>query len=139
MMRRLGVYAITNVGRAFDFVVSAMLPLRYSELARFGFRGAWRMGIMERGLLRTSPVGRTLGRGAGSVVGDLAARTGKGLFTPEATRPLGEPGKLVVPGTRAWDDAVDELTEFTPPPTALSGPTGAGSLPRVPRLPSGRF
>ena len=139
MARRLGVYAITNVGRAFDFVVSAILPLRYSELARFGFRGAWRMGILERGMLKTPPVGRTLGRGAGSLAGDLAARTGRGLFTPEATRPLGEPGKLVVPGTRAWDDALDELTEFTPPTATLPGPTSAASLPRVPGLPSSRF
>ncbi|KUL46915.1 hypothetical protein [Streptomyces regalis] len=139
MGRRLGVYAITNVGRAFDFVVSALLPLRYSELARFGFRGAFRMGILERGLLRKPPIGTTLGRGAGSVAGDLAATTGRGLLTPEATRPLGESGKLVVPGTPAWDDAVDELTEFMPPPTALPRSTSASSLPRVPGMPSGRF
>ncbi|MFI7412987.1 hypothetical protein ACIBU0_30375 [Streptomyces sp. NPDC049627] len=138
MARRLGVYAITNVGRAFDFVLSALLPLRYAELAKYGFRGAWRMGILERGLLRKPSIGGALGRTAGSV-GDLAARTGRGLSTPDAARPLGERGKLVVPGTRAWDNALDELTEFMPPPTALPRSTGASSLPRVPGIPMGRF
>ncbi|WP_369166837.1 hypothetical protein AB5J49_02610 [Streptomyces sp. R28] len=138
MGRRLGVYAITNVGRAFDFALAAFLPLRYAELARFGFRGAFRSGILERGLLRKPPVGAALGRGAGSVAGDLAATTGRGL-TPDATRPFGESGKLVVPGTPAWDDAVGELTEFMPPPTALPRSTSASSLSRVPGMPSGRF
>ncbi|WP_146193984.1 hypothetical protein [Streptomyces sp. MA5143a] len=138
MGRRLGVYAITNLGRAFDFVLSALLPLRYSELAKFGFRGAWRMGILERGLLRRPSIGGALGRTAGSA-GDLAAGTGRGLRTPDAARPVGDRGKLVVPGTRAWDDALDELTEFIPPPTALPRSTGASSLSRVPEIPSGRF
>ncbi|MFF7265758.1 hypothetical protein ACFZCL_36510 [Streptomyces sp. NPDC008159] len=138
MARRLGVYAITNMGRAFDFALSALLPLRYSELARFGFRGAWRMGILERGLLRNPSIGGALGRTAGSV-GDLAARTGRGLSTPDAARPLGERGKLVVPGTRAWDDALDELTEFMPPPAGLARSTSASSLPRFTGMSSGRF
>ncbi|SDN53274.1 hypothetical protein SAMN04487981_105356 [Streptomyces sp. cf386] len=139
MGRRLGVYALTNVGRAFDFMLSAFLPLRYSELARFGFRGAWRTGIMQRGLGGKPPIGAILGRGAASVAGDLSGRTARGLFTPEATRPLGEPGKLVVPGTRAWDDAVEELTEFTPPPAMLPRSTSSSSLPRVPGTSPNRF
>lgn len=139
MGRRLGVYAITNLGRAFDFALSALLPLRYSELAKFGFRGAWRMGILERGLLAKPSIGGALGKAAGSVAGDLAARTGRGLRTPDSARPFGEPGKLVVPGTSAWNDTLDELTGFMPPPTALPRSTGASSLPRVPGMSSGRF
>ncbi|WP_055524550.1 hypothetical protein [Streptomyces graminilatus] len=139
MGRRLGVYAITNLGRAFDLALSALLPLRYSELARFGFKGAFRMGVLERGLLRSPPAGAALVRGAGSAAGDLAATTGRRLLTPEATRPLQEPGKLVRPGTPAWDDALDELTEFMPPPTALPRSTSASSPLRVPGMPSGRF
>ncbi|MCL6734804.1 hypothetical protein [Streptomyces neyagawaensis] len=138
MGRRLGVYALTNVGRAFDFALSALLPLRYAELAKYGFRGAWRMGILERGLLRKPSVGGAVGRTVGSV-GDLAARTGRGLSTPDAAKSLGERGKLVVPGTLAWDDAVDELTEFMPPPTGLARSTSTGSLPRFTGMPSGRF
>ncbi|WP_189787238.1 putative T7SS-secreted protein [Streptomyces capitiformicae] len=141
MGRRLGVYALTNLGRAFDFAVAALLPLRYAELAKYGFRGAWRMGILERGLLQKSSIRGALGRAAGAAgsVGDLAGRTGRGLSTPDAARPLGERGKLVVPGTRAWDDAVDELTEFMPPPTVLARSTSASSLPRFTGMPSGRF
>lgn len=135
---RLGVYALTNVGRAFDFAVAALLPLRYAELTKYGFRAAFRMGILERGLLGKPSIGGALGRTAGSV-GDLAARTGRGLSAPDAARPFGERGKLVVPGTSAWDDALDELTEFMPPPTALSLAMGASSLSRVPGIPSGRF
>ncbi|AZQ39361.1 hypothetical protein EJ357_42950 [Streptomyces cyaneochromogenes] len=138
MGRRLGVYALTNVGRALDFAVAALLPLRYAELTKYGFRAAFRMGILERGLLGKPSIGGALGRTAGSV-GDLASRTGRGLSAPDAARPFGERGKLVVPGTSAWDDAVDELTEFMPPPTALPRSTGASSLSRVPGIPSGRF
>jgi hypothetical protein len=139
MGRRLGVYALTNLGRAGDLLVAALLPLRYVELAKYGFRGAWRIGILERGLGKAS-IGGGLGRTVGSV-GDLAGlgRTGRGLSTPDAPRPLGERGKLVVPGTGAWDDAVDELTEFMPPPTVLARPTSASSLPRFTGMPSGRF
>ncbi|WP_217205967.1 hypothetical protein [Streptomyces sp. AC550_RSS872] len=139
MGRRLGVYAITNMGRAFDFALSALLPIRYAELAKFGFRGAWRMGILERGLGVKPSIGGALGKAAGSVAGDLAARTGRGLRTPDSARPFGDPGKLVVPGTSAWDDALDELTEFMPTPTAVARSTSASSLPRVPGIPSGRF
>ncbi|MFD2691208.1 hypothetical protein ACFS5L_41180 [Streptomyces phyllanthi] len=130
--RRLGVYAIINTGRAFDLAVSALLPVRYGELARFGYRTAFRMGFLERGLLMRPSVGRSITRGAGSVGNGLFDLTRKGLHTPDTGRTGGDFGKLVTPGTQAWDDALDELTEFVPPPAALPRTPAVSSLSRGP-------
>ncbi|MDX3691870.1 hypothetical protein PV726_16295 [Streptomyces europaeiscabiei] len=139
MGRRIGVYAIISTGRAFDFAVSALLPVRYAELAKFGYRTAFRMGFLERGLLMGPSVGRSMTRGAGSVGGGVFDLTRKGAPTPATGGPGGNVGKLVLPGTRAWDDALDELTEFVPPPTALPRTPAVSSLSPVSRSMAGRF
>jgi hypothetical protein len=139
MGRRLGVYAIINTGRAFDLAVSALLPVRYGELARFGYRTAFRMGFLERGLLMQPSLGRSIARSAGSVGGGVFDLTRNGLHTPAVGQTGGNVGKLVLPGTQAWGDALDELTEFVPPPTALPRTPAMSSLSPISRSTPSRF
>jgi len=140
--KRLGVYAVINAGRAFDLAVSAVLPVRYGELAAFGYRGAFRTGFLERGLLMRPSVGRSISRGTGAAGGSVFDLTKTGLYTPGAGRPGEDIGKLVLPGTEAWDDAIGDLAEFGPPPTAVSRTPGVSSLSSVSgisRATPGRF
>ncbi|NEA98865.1 hypothetical protein [Streptomyces sp. SID13726] len=130
--KRLGVYTVVNTGRFFDFAVSAVLPLRYSELARFGYSGAFRLGILERGLARAPQTVAPLAR-TGSLAPDLAELTSRGLNSPRSAVPFGETaaGKLVVPGTAGWDDALDELSEIMVKPVTATDTRGVTSLPRI--------
>ncbi|WP_200301619.1 APC family permease [Streptomyces adelaidensis] len=124
---RLGVFSIMSLGR---LTMSALLPLRYGEIAQLGYRSAFRMGFVERGLhwssRSVSPLTRT-----GALGGDLADLTGRGLDPTAALRPAGDTttGKLAVPGTPEFNDTLDELADLTVRRTMAPGAPGFSSLP----------
>ncbi|QFR00783.1 APC family permease [Streptomyces phaeolivaceus] len=134
---RLGVFTFMSLGR---LTMTALLPMRYSEIARFGYRGAARMGFIDRGLHFTPRALRPLGR-TGSLAADLTNQTGRNLDRGGTLRPVTgtDTGQLAVPGTPEFTTTLDELAEIsvtpvaTPRTPAFSSLTGTGS----PRMPSG--
>ncbi|MCT9080128.1 scabin-related ADP-ribosyltransferase [Streptomyces fulvoviolaceus] len=132
---RLGVFTVMSLGR---LTMTALLPMRYSEIARFGYRGAFRMGFIDRGLHFTSrPLG-TLGR-TGSLAGDLAELTGRNLDRGGNLRPFDATNtdRLAVPGTPEFNDTLDELAEISVTPVATPRTPGFSSLTGsgTPRMP----
>ncbi|MGW0822413.1 actin cross-linking domain-containing toxin [Streptomyces sp. NPDC002845] len=125
MALRVGVFTIMSMGR---LTVSALLPMRYSEIARFGYRGAFRMGFLERGLHWGSR-GSTVTR-AGTLGGDLAGLTGKGRNPSGNLRPVGDrdADKFAVPGTPEFNNTLDELADITVTPVTAPGTRGFSSL-----------
>lgn len=132
---RLGVFTVMSLGR---LTMTALLPMRYSEIARFGYRGAFRMGFVDRGLHFTPRAVGTLGR-TGSLTGDLANLPGRGLDRGGSLRPVTgtNTDRLAVPGTPEFNAALDELAEIsvtpvtTPRIPGFSSLTGSGT-PRMP-------
>ncbi|GCB43614.1 hypothetical protein [Streptomyces sp. NL15-2K] len=133
---RLSVFATLALPRV---LAHTLLPLTYFEIAKFGWRGAVRMGVLERGLgVRPSTV-QSLSR-TGSGVGDITSLRGKdpvpsgsGGALDDMTTP-----HLVVPGTPAWDDAMDGLNEIAArPPVTSALPSSMSSLPRTSDIPGG--
>ncbi|WP_149826645.1 scabin-related ADP-ribosyltransferase [Streptomyces tailanensis] len=135
MAGRLGVFTIMGLGR---LVTTALVPMRYSEIAQFGYRGAFRMGFVERGLHWGSGTAGKLTR-TGSLAGDLTNLTGRNLDRGGSLPPLNgrNTDKLAVPGTPEFNATLDELAEIvvmpvTPPRTpGFSSVTGSGT-PRMP-------
>ncbi|MPY57918.1 scabin-related ADP-ribosyltransferase, partial [Streptomyces spongiae] len=129
---RLSVFAMVALPR---FMANTFLPLRYFEISKFGWRGAFRMGILERGLHMRPTVGQSLTR-IGGGLGNAPSLRPKDPFASGSGRPFGDvtTPRLVVPGTQAWNDAIDDLGEFLPPGAPASW-SGVSSLP--PRTPGG--
>ncbi|MGW1778229.1 scabin-related ADP-ribosyltransferase [Streptomyces sp. NPDC002143] len=127
MAGRLGVFTALSLGR---LTMTALLPMRYSEIARFGYRGAFRMGFIDRGMHFTSRPLSTLGR-TGSLAGDLAELTGRNLDRGGNLRPFDATNadRLAVPGTPEFNDTLDELADI--PITSVTAPRtrGFSSLP----------
>ncbi|MGW3650976.1 scabin-related ADP-ribosyltransferase [Streptomyces sp. NPDC000878] len=132
---RLGVFTVLSLGR---LTMTALLPMRYSEIARFGYRGAFRMGFVDRGLHFAPRTVGTLGR-TGSLAGDLTDLTGRNLDRGGSLRPVTgtDTDRLAVPGTPEFNDTLDELAEIsvtpvtTPRIPGFSSLTGSGT-PRMP-------
>ncbi|MGW0706321.1 scabin-related ADP-ribosyltransferase [Streptomyces sp. NPDC002643] len=127
MATKIGVFTIMSLGR---LTTSALLPMRYSEIARFGYRGAARMGFISRGMSFTSKGTRTLTR-TGSLAGDLMEMPGRNLDRGGTPRPFDGTGsdRLAVPGTPEFNDTLDELADISvTPPTTTRAP-GFSSLP----------
>ncbi|BBC32466.1 hypothetical protein SGFS_037600 [Streptomyces graminofaciens] len=127
MATRLGVFTVMSLGR---LTMTALLPMRYSEIARFGYRGAARMGFIDRGMHFTSRPLSTLGR-TGSLAGDLAELTGRNLDRGGNLRPFDATNtdRLAVPGTPEFNETLDELADI--PITSVTAPRtrGFSSLP----------
>ncbi|EKX64929.1 scabin-related ADP-ribosyltransferase [Streptomyces ipomoeae] len=138
MATRLGVFTIMGLGR---LVTTALLPMRYSEIAQFGYRGAFRMGFIDRGLHWTSRGLRPLGR-TDSLAAGLTNLTGRNLDRGGLLRPVNgtNTDKLTVPGTPEFNETLDELAEIsvtpvTPPRTpGFSSMTGSGTARMPGRL-----
>ncbi|MDX3629323.1 actin cross-linking domain-containing toxin [Streptomyces europaeiscabiei] len=134
---RLGVFTIMSLGR---LSMTALLPMRYSEIARFGYRGAARMGFIDRGLHFTPRALRPLGR-TGSLAADLTNLTGRNLDRGGSLRPVTgtDTDRLVVPGTPEFNTTLDELAEISVTPVTTPRTPGFGSLtgPGTPRMPAG--
>ncbi|MEU6227711.1 actin cross-linking domain-containing toxin [Streptomyces sp. NPDC047042] len=131
---RLGVYTIMSMGR---LVTTALLPMRYSEIARFGYRGAFRMGFIDRGMRLAPRTLRPLGR-TGSSAADLGNLTGRDLDRGGTLRPTGtNTGRLAVPGTPEFNEMLDELAEISVHPVTAPRTPGFSSLsgPGTPRMP----
>ncbi|MFF3334049.1 actin cross-linking domain-containing toxin [Streptomyces sp. NPDC002888] len=133
---RLSVFAIIALPR---FMANTLLPLRYFEIAKFGWRGAFRMGVLERGLRMRPSTAQSLTRmgGAGGTITSLRGKDpvtfGSGGGLDNVTTP-----HLVVPGTRAWDEALDGLDEIAArPPVTPTLPSGMSSLPHAPGVRGG--
>ncbi|UUU25345.1 scabin-related ADP-ribosyltransferase [Streptomyces sp. DSM 40750] len=135
MAGRLGVFTVMSLGR---LTMTALLPMRYSEIARFGYRGAFRMGFVDRGLHFTPRTVGTLGR-TGSLTGDLTNLTGRNLDRGGSLRPVNgtDTDKLAVPGTPAFNDTLDELAEISVTPVTAPRSPGFSSLTGsgTPRMP----
>ncbi|MEI5521372.1 hypothetical protein WB401_33540 [Streptomyces brasiliscabiei] len=134
---RLGVFGVMSLGR---LTMTALLPMRYSEIARFGYRGAARMGFIERGLHFTPRALRPLGR-TGSLAADLTRLTGRDLDRGGGLRPVTgtDTDLLAVPGTPEFTTTLDELAEIHVTPVATPRTPAFSSLtgPGTPRMPSG--
>ncbi|MDX3456439.1 actin cross-linking domain-containing toxin [Streptomyces sp. ME02-8801-2C] len=132
---RLGVYTIMSMGR---LVTTALLPMRYSEIARFGYRGAFRMGFVDRGMRLAPRTLRPLGR-TGSSAADLANLTGRNLDRGGTLPPVKgtNTDRLAVPGTPEFDETLDELAEISVTPVTTPRTPGFSSLsgPGTPRMP----
>lgn len=132
---RLGVFTVMGLGR---LTVTALLPMRYSEIARFGYRGAFRMGFVDRGMHFTSRTVAPVAR-AGSLALDVTNVTGRNLDQGGHLRPMTgtNTDTLAVPGSPEFNDTLDELAEIsvtpvtTPRTPGFSSLTGAGA-PRMP-------
>ncbi|WP_143675209.1 actin cross-linking domain-containing toxin [Streptomyces sp. JV178] len=141
---RLGVFALVALPR---FAANALLPLKYFEISKFGWRGAFRLGILERGL-HLSPSGGRLAARAGHIGGTVGAPRARDPFGSGPGHPFDgvDTPPLVVPGTQAWNDAIDDLGEMvTAPPLTLTpsgisslSPTPGGLRGRAPGMSSGR-
>ncbi|MDX3644439.1 hypothetical protein P1P70_34670, partial [Streptomyces sp. MB09-02B] len=127
MATKLGVFAVMGLGR---LTATALLPMRYSEIARFGYRGAARMGFINRGLHFT-PKGSGIVTRTGSFSGDLLNLSGRGFDRSGTLRPFDGLGtdKLVVPGTPAFNDTLDELADIAVAPVTTPRTPGFSSLP----------
>ncbi|WP_143673456.1 putative T7SS-secreted protein, partial [Streptomyces griseiscabiei] len=134
---RLGVFGVMSLGR---LTMTALLPMRYSEIARFGYRGAARMGFIERGLHFTPRALRPLGR-TGSLAADLTHLTGRNLDRGGGLRPVTgtDTDRLAVPGTPEFTTTLDELADIHVTPVATPRTPAFSSLtgPGTPRMPSG--
>ena len=138
MAGRLSFFAITSLGR---LVTTALLPMRYSEIAQFGYRGAFRLGFIERGLHWSPRAIGPLGKTA-PLAEDFTNLTGHNLDQGGTLRPFDGTNteKLAVPGTPEFNDTLDELAEISlTPVTAPRSPdfgslTGPGTLRMTDRL-----
>ncbi|WP_416985073.1 hypothetical protein [Streptomyces sp. T028] len=115
---KIGVFTIMSLGR---LTTSALLPMRYSEIAQFGYRGAARMGFISRGTSFTSKGSGVLTR-TGSLAGDLMDVPGRNLDRGGTLRPFDGTGadKLAVPGTPEFSDTLDELADVSLTPTTTT-------------------
>lgn len=137
MAGRLGVFTVMSLGR---LTMTALLPMRYSEIARFGYRGAFRMGFVDRGMSFSSRSVGSLTR-TGSLAGELTNVSGRNLDQGGTLRPVTgtDTERLAVPGTPEFNAALDELAAIpltavtTPRTPAFSSLTGPGA----PRMPAG--
>ncbi|WP_405895499.1 actin cross-linking domain-containing toxin [Streptomyces sp. NBC_00104] len=135
MAGRLGVFTVMSLGR---LTMTALLPMRYSEIARFGYRGAFRMGFIDRGMHFTGRTVGTLGR-TGSLALDLTNLTGRNFDEGGLLRPFNgtNTDRLAVPGTPEFNATLDELADIsvtpvtTPRVPGFSSLTGSGT-PRMP-------
>lgn len=126
---KLGVYALLALPRV---MANAFLPLRYFEISKFGWGGAFRLAILERGMFRPTS-GRFI-TGAGGAAGHVRSLKTRDSFGGGSGKPSDDvvPPKLVVPGTQPWNDAIDELSELLAPPPVGPGFSGISSLPTAP-------
>ncbi|MFE7840426.1 hypothetical protein ACFU53_31550, partial [Streptomyces sp. NPDC057474] len=132
---RLGVFTVMSLGR---LTMTALLPVRYSEIARFGYRGAFRIGFIDRGMHFTPRALRPLGR-TGSLAADLTNLTGRNLDRGGSLRPVNgtNSDKLAVPGTPEFNATLDELADISVTPVTAPRIPGFGSLTGsgTPRMP----
>ncbi|MFF7391379.1 actin cross-linking domain-containing toxin [Streptomyces scabiei] len=127
MATKLGVFAVMGLGR---LTATALLPMRYSEIARLGYRGAARMGFINRGLHFTPKSSGLLTR-TGSLTGDLLDLPGRNLDRGGTLRPFDGTGSdtLAVPGTPGFHETLDELADISVAPVTAPRTPGFSSLP----------
>lgn len=126
MAGRLGVFTVMSLGR---LTMTALLPMRYSEIARFGYRGAFRMGFIDRGMHFTGRTVGTLGR-TGSLALDLTNLTGRNFDEGGLLRPFNgtNTDRLAVPGTPEFNATLDELADISVTPVTTPRVPGFSSL-----------